>query len=172
MKLIKQVIIGFTGIAIVIFLLSLPLPSHLNVSKSVLVDRPAATVLTSLNNLQDWKYWNPLLQDSSTLYEFEGAKKVSWRAKDGKLNSIELQPYSRDSLYALISTDNRPAFKSGFNVSDNTDGGTHTKIEWWIQEDLGWFPWEKFYGLFSESLKESYLENSLYSFKQHLEKSR
>lgn len=172
MKLIKQIIIGFTGIAIVIFLISLPLPSHLNVSKSVLVDRPAAPVRSSINNLQEWKYWNPLLQDSSAVYEFEGTAKVKWLAKDGKLNSITLQSYATDSLYALISTDDRAAFKSGFNVSENTDGGTHTKVEWWIQEELGWYPWEKFYGLFSESLKESYLENSLFSLKRHLEKSR
>jgi hypothetical protein len=43
------------------------------------------------------------------------------------------------------------------------------KVEWWISEDLKWYPWEKFYGLFSESLKETYLENTLESFKRYME---
>lgn len=172
MKLIKQIIIGFTGIAIVIFLLSLPLPSRVNVSKSVLINQPAPAVLQSLTSLPDWKNWNPLLQDSGTVYNFEGSNKVSWTAKDGKTNQIELRPYATDSLYAIITTNNKPAFTSGFTVAANTDGNTHTKVEWWIQEELGWYPWEKFYGLFSESLKESYLENSLTAFKRYLEVSR
>lgn len=172
MKLIKQVVIGFVGIAIVVFLLSLPLPSRLNVSKSVLVNRPASTVMESLSNLQEWKHWNPLLQDSATVYEYEGNNKVAWKAADGNTNTIELGLYATDSLYVTIATNGKPAFNSGFNVLSNTDGGTHTKVDWWIQEELGWMPWEKFYGLFSESLKETYLENSLYALKIYLEKSK
>lgn len=172
MKLIKQVVIGFVGIASVVFLLSLPLPSRLNVSKSVLVNLPAATVMESLGNLQEWPHWNPLLQDTAATYKYDGNNKVSWNAADGKTNSIELQLYATDSLYITIATNGKPAFNAGFNVLSNTDGGKFTKVDWWIQEDLGWMPWEKFYGLFSESLKETYLENSLYSLKVYLEKSK
>lgn len=163
-------LIGFSGIAIIIFLLSLPLPSHISVSKSVLVNQPVAIVWQSLTNLEDWKNWNPLLQDSTTSYKFDSTNRVTWIAKDGKTNDVRLQPYAQDSLYAIIQTDGQEAFKSGFTVAANQDGGSHTKVEWWIQENLGWYPWQKFYGLFSESLKESYLENSLFSFKRHMEK--
>lgn len=169
MKLIKQVFVGFLGLAVLLFLLSLPLPSRINISKSVLVNKPAPIVATALKNIQDWKEWNPLLQDSGARYQYDGISKVSWRAKDGKLNQIELKPYTVDSIYALITTNNKQAFESGFSIVANTDGNEYTKVDWWIREDLGWYPWEKFYGLFSESLKESYLENTLQAFKRHLE---
>ena len=171
MRLIKQLLIGFTGISIVLFLLSFPLPSTVNVSKSILVNLPKDTVLASLLDLQAWKYWNPLLQDSNTTYSFETNREVQWTTHNNKINRITLSPLSSDSIYAFITTDNEQAFESGFSVVQNTGENNFVKIDWWIHEDLGWLPWNKFYGLFTESLKEEYLENSLQVLKQYLEKT-
>lgn len=169
MRLIKQIVIGFIGIGFVIFIISLFLPSHVRVSKSVLLPLVKDTVTNALSNITEWHNWNPMLQDSSTTYTFSGTNKVTWKAKDNKINIIELKHTSADSLLALISANGKPVFNSGFNVVKNTDNTGLTKVDWWITEDLGWYPWEKFYGLFSESLKETYLENSLKSFKIYME---
>lgn len=172
MRLIKQFLIGIVGIGLVLFLLSLPLPSTVSVSKSVLVSTKKNIALTSVMNLREWQYWNPLLQDSNTVYRFEGNQQVKWTAHDGKINSIELKLFSADSAYAVISTNEKQAFESGFSITQHESSTNVTKIDWWIHEDLGWLPWEKFYGLFTESLKEEYLENSMQSLKRYLEKKQ
>jgi len=172
MRLLKQVFIGIVGIALVLLLISLLLSSHIRVSKSVMVSVDKDSVMQHLMRLPEWKNWNPLLQDSSLTYSFTRNNQVQWKTDDGKTNSITLEHFATDSINALIATDNKIAFSSGFSVVRNTDGTNLTKVEWWISEDLNWYPWEKFYGLFSESLKETYLQNSLEAFKRYIENNR
>ncbi|MFT3751232.1 MAG: hypothetical protein QM768_23170 [Agriterribacter sp.] len=169
MRLIKQILIGFTGIGIIILIISLFLPSHVRVSRSILLSVSKDSVSSSLSQIQTWQNWNPLLQDKTVAYHFSGDAKVTWKTGDNKINTIALQQLSADSIIAVITTDNKRVFQSGFNVVNNTDNTGLTKVDWWIMEDLKWYPWEKFYGLFSESLKETYIENSLKSLKQYLE---
>lgn len=172
MRLIKQIIIGFIGIGTIIFMLSLFLPSRLHVSKSIVLRIPQDSIVHNLIQLKQWHNWNPLLQDSSAAYNFLAPNKVTWKTSNSKINSLELEQPSKDSIIIIIKTDNVKAFESGFNVIDNTDNTGLTKVDWWIMEDLKWYPWEKFYGLFSESLKETYLENNLQSFKRYMENNR
>ncbi|MBX3241356.1 MAG: SRPBCC family protein [Chitinophagaceae bacterium] len=169
MRLVKQLFLGVAGMGLILFLISLPLPSQVNVSKSILVSNPKDSVLASLLHLKEWQQWNPMLQDSSVVYSFETEQAVEWTTHDQKTNRIKLTMLSADTVYAVITTDNEQAFKSGFSVTQNRVSNNFTKIDWWIHEDLGWLPWEKFYGLFTESLKEEYLENTLQSLKRHLE---
>ncbi len=169
MRLLKQIFIGIVGIGLVLLFISFLLSSHIRVSKSVLVSAPKDTVIQKLLQLKQWKFWNPLLQDSSITYTFPSANEAQWQTADGKTNLIKLEHYATDSINAIITTNNKKVFNSGFTIVYNTDGTNLTKVEWWISEDLSWYPWEKFYGLFSESLKETYLENSLQAFKRHIE---
>ncbi|MFT3946125.1 MAG: hypothetical protein QM763_04045 [Agriterribacter sp.] len=172
MRLIKQILIGFTGIGLIIFIISLFLPSHVRVSRSILLSVAKDSVSNSLSQIKSWQNWNPLLQDKTAAYHFEGDNTVTWKAADNKTNAITLQRVSTDSIIAVITTNNKQAFQSGFNVVKNTDNTGLTKVDWWIMEDLKWYPWEKFYGLFSESLKETYLENSLKTFKLYMEEKK
>lgn len=169
MRLLKQIFIGITGLSIVIFFISLLLPSHIRVSKSILVNVPRDSVFSTLMNINDWKKWNPLLQDSTVKYSIEGTDQVHWNTKDGKLNTLQLQEYSGDSVMAVVLSAGKPVFTSGFNIVANKDNIRLTKVEWWVTEDIQWYPWEKFYGLFSESFKATYMYNTLQVFKQYLE---
>jgi hypothetical protein len=169
MRLLKQIFIGIVGMGLVLFFISLLLSSHVRVSKSVLISAPKDSVIQHLLHLQEWRFWNPLLQDSSLSYSFPAGNEAEWQAANGKTNSIRLEHYATDSINAVIATNDQKAFASGFTIKYNTDGTKLTKVEWWISEDISWYPWEKFYGLFSESLKETYLENSLQAFKRYIE---
>ena len=172
MRLLKQVFIGFIGIGFIIFILSLFLPSRIHVSKSVLLPVSKNSIVNALTHIKSWQGWNPLLQDSSLEYQFPADNKVTWKTHDNKTNAIELTKSAADSIMVVVTTDDAKAFESGFNVIENTDNTGLTKVDWWIMEDLKWYPWEKFYGLFSESLKETYLENSLQSFKRYMENNK
>ena len=169
MHLLKQALIGIIAFSILLFLLSLLLSPRISVSKSVLVNAPREKIIARLTDIRDWRHWNPMLQDSSISYSFSSASAVKWETANGKTNAIELKPYAPDSIFVNISTDNVPSFHSGFTVVSGADMPGVVKVEWWISEDLKWYPWEKFYGLFSESLKETYLENTLESFKRYME---
>ncbi len=169
MRLIKQVIIGVTAFSIILFLLSLLLSPRISVSKSILLNVPKEKIVAHLMDIKDWKNWNPLLQDSSLAYSYPSSSAVKWETAKGKTNAIELKHYAPDSIQLNVSTDNIPSFYSGFSIVSNTDGPAVVKLEWWIIEELKWYPWEKFYGLFSESFRETYLDNTLQAFKRYIE---
>jgi len=169
MRLLKHALISIIVFSILLFLLSLLLSPRISVSKSVLVSASKENILAHLTDMRDWKNWNPMLQDSSITYSYPSASAVKWETANGKINVIELKQYAPDSIFVNISTDNVPSFNSGFTVVADADIPAVVKVEWWINEELKWYPWEKFYGLFSESLKETYLENTLESFKRYME---
>lgn len=169
MRFLKQALIGITAFSILLFLLSLLLSPSINVSKSVLLSASKEEIVAHLMDIKDWKNWNPLLQDSSLSYNFPSSTLVKWETAKGKTNAIELKQYAPDSIRMSVSSNNIPSFNSGFTVVSNSDGAPIVKLEWWISEELKWYPWEKFYGLFSESFRESYLENTLQAFKRYIE---
>lgn len=169
MRLLKQIVFSFIVFSLIILFISLVLPSRIRVSKSILTPISKEHVMRSLLNVSDWKNWNPILQDSSIAYEIFSPTEVRWKTENGISNSIALKQYAPDSVLTFIVSDNKQVFSSGFTVVSNKQDTSLTKVEWWIDEKIKWYPWEKFYGLFSESFRETYMENNLKLFKSHIE---
>ncbi|MCO5240942.1 MAG: hypothetical protein M9904_12910 [Chitinophagaceae bacterium] len=169
MRLLKQAAIGLIVFGIILLLISLLLPSRIRISKSVLIHAPHNKVMASLLHIEEWKNWNPILQDSSIKYTIYPPYRADWISKDAVPNSIQLEPFARDSINMVILSKNKQVFSSGFSVVSHQQDSLLTKVEWWISEDIKWYPWEKFYGLFSESFRDTYMDNTLQLLKQYIE---
>ncbi|HRN57646.1 MAG TPA: hypothetical protein PLL71_14405 [Agriterribacter sp.] len=169
MRLLKQVIIGLIVFSTILLLFSLLLPSKISVSKSVLIHASHNSVTAALLDVEGWKSWNPILQDSTAAYTVLSPQQVNWISADGVPHSIQLEQFAPDSITVIIRSGNRQVFSSGFTVVSHLQDSLLTKAEWWINEELKWYPWEKFYGLFSESFRESYMDNNLQLLKQYVE---
>ena len=169
MRLLKQIAIGLITFSVILLLFSFLLPSKISVSKSVLVHASHSRVMAALLHIEDWKNWNPILQDSAVKYSISSPRQVEWVSTDGVPNAIQLEQFAQDSISVIISSKNKQVFLSGFTVVSHQQDSLLTKVEWWINEDIKWYPWEKFYGLFSESFRETYMDNNLQLFKHHVE---
>lgn len=169
MRFLKQIFIGLLVFAILLFGISLLLPSSIDVSKSVLVYANHQKVNSTIADLTQWKNWNPILQDPQIRYEIATPQQVSWKSRDGIAQEITLEQAAPDSISITIRSDGKQVFTSGFNTISHQQDSLLTKVEWWISEDLKWYPWQKFYGLFAESFRDAYMENTLQSLKDYLE---
>ncbi len=169
MRLLKQAVIGLIIFSIILLLFSLLLPSKISVSRSVLVHASHNRVMAALLHIEEWKNWNPILQDSTARYTISSPQRADWISGDGVPNSIQLEQFARDSITVIIRSKNKQVFSSGFTVVSHPQDSLLTKTEWWINEDIKWYPWEKFYGLFSESFRETYMDNNLQLFKHYIE---
>jgi len=169
MRFLKQFLIGLLTFAILLLGLSLMLPSRINVSKSVLVYADHQKVNSAIADLTQWKNWNPILQNPQIQYEIATPQQVSWKSPDGISQMITLEQSAPDSISITILSDGKQVFATGFNIISHQQDSLLTKIEWWISEDLKWYPWQKFYGLFAESFRDTYMENTLQSLKDYLE---
>ncbi len=63
MRLIKLAIISFVAIFLVVFLLSLLIPSHVRVSRAINIDAPVDSVMPQLADIRNWKSWNAMLDN-------------------------------------------------------------------------------------------------------------
>lgn len=169
MRLLKQAIIALVVFGIMLLFFSLLLPSRISVSRTVLVHAPKDSVMAALLRMEDWKHWNPVLQDSAAKYSIVSTQQVDWVNAAGISNSIQLKRSATDSIDVIIRSNNKPVFSSGFIVAGHPQDSLLAKVEWWISEDIKWYPWEKFYGLFSESFRETYMDNTLQLFRYYIE---
>ncbi|MCO5237349.1 MAG: SRPBCC family protein [Chitinophagaceae bacterium] len=169
MKFLKPALIAIVVFALLLLAFSWLLPSKINVSKSTLIHASKEQVTAALLDIEQWKNWNPILQDPGIQYLIESPHRVKWTSAKGVPNVIQLEPYTPDSIHVIIRSDNKPVFTSGFTVTQHPEDSLLIKVEWWIREDLRWYPWQKFYGLFSESFREAYMEDNLRSLKYYLE---
>ncbi|HTN07734.1 hypothetical protein [Agriterribacter sp.] len=169
MRLLKQAVIGLIAFSMILLFFSFLLPSKIRVSKSVLVHASHDSVMAALLHMERWKQWNPILQDSTAKYSIPSPRRIDWVSADGVPNSIQLEQYAHDSIIVIIRSKNKQVFSSGFTVVSHQQDSLLTKVEWWINEDIKWYPWEKFYGLFAESFRETYMDNNLQLFKHYIE---
>lgn len=126
--------------------------------------------MEALLNIEEWKNWNAILRDSGVQYVIEDPHRVKWISAKGVPNSIQLKQVAQDSIEVTIQSKGKPVFTSGFSVISHAEDSLLIKVEWWVREDIRWYPWEKFYGLFSESFREAYMDDNLQFLKYHLER--
>lgn len=169
MRLLKQAIIAITVFSVILLFFSFLLPSKISVSRPVLIHAPKDSVLAALLHIDDWKHWNPALQDAGVKYSIVSPQRVDWISAGGVHNSIQLKRFAPDSISVIIQSKNKQVFSSGFIVAGHPQDSLLVKVEWWISEDIKWYPWEKFYGLFSESFRETYMDNTLQVFRHYIE---
>lgn len=87
---------------------SFTLPDRLEVTESAVIDRPAATVFTLLNDLQTFNEWSPWVEkDPNAQFEFQGfepgvGQSMSWKGDlavgTGKQTITASEPYRRIEL--------------------------------------------------------------------------
>ena len=72
MRLVKLGLISLVGLFLVIFLLSLLIPSQMRVSRAITVNAPVDTVMTYIKDMRLWQRWNLLLkQEDLTAIQYE-----------------------------------------------------------------------------------------------------
>jgi hypothetical protein len=179
MRYIKLLFLSAITFGILIFLLSLLLPSKAIIERSGVIDAPMSTVYSQLNNLTSWPAWNPWaaketaeqLQYSTpatgtgayyTWIGKRGEKQVS-----GKVTIKESNP-QRGVYYNMDFNEMKPV-TAAFELKPAADG-KGTAIQWRLETHLGWLPWWKLRGFLADRLTGPQLEDGLTKLKDICEK--
>ena len=65
MRLVKLGLISLVGLFVVIFLLSLLIPSTMRVSRAITIDVPVDTINIYVKDMRQWVLWNALLKNEN-----------------------------------------------------------------------------------------------------------
>ena len=164
MRLVKLGIISVVGLFLVIFLLSLLLPSSMRVSRAITINAPVDSVLKYIGDLRQWPYWNAFVSKeklnngifSDTSFSSSEIKiSIKKPVQPGRIET-SWQRTGQDALNSEI----------GFL---QTDRGII--VQWYFDFTVKWYPWEKFGSIVFDKELGPPMENSLEQLKKITEKS-
>ena len=159
-------------IFIVIFLLSLLLPSKVTVAKSVLINAPKMRVHQQVDDFNNWKNWYPAFQGENINVTVNPAKpgiikSVSLIDNNGKKIRFDLIKSKPDTLDINLKNESSTKIDFQFILSTHSDG--QTQITWNVNTTMKWYPWEKAKGIFLDKVSGPQYEAALANLKKAVE---
>ena len=123
---------------------SLLIPSRVQISKAITIRSHPDSLWRIVDDFKSWEQWNTLfpgLSMEKREYSDSGMKTenaiVKWKSREPGLH------------VAMIQRNNKRPVISGWKIvnSETTDSIT---VQWYIDINLQWYPWEKFAGMLYE----------------------
>jgi hypothetical protein len=173
MRLIKALLVGATGLFVIITLFSLIIPSRSRVSRGITINvGDSAMVYQLVRDFGNWRKWHPVFTSDSASLSCHGGDSS---AAD---SACIIRHHGRDiRITHLTSNSGSARFllqASGENDIENEiivvqAGAGAVQVEWRSIAHLRWYPWEKFYGIFMDKLTGPNYEAALNGLKLYVE---
>jgi hypothetical protein len=169
LRIIKPLIIGLTGLGLVILGISSLLPSQVMTSKWVMIYGEKDVYLNRIRDVNSWPKWNGLLQQVSELEIrqkpslTDTGSRIYWKDARGRRNEIVVTGNNEKGIATEMLVEGQRPLLSGFSIEKRQ--ADSVQVVWYIVEDLKWYPWEKFYGMMAADMKGPQMQESLNRFK-------
>ncbi len=169
LRIIKPLLIGITGLGLVILGISSLLPSQVMTSKWVLIYGEKDVYLNRIRDVNSWPKWNGLLQQVSELEIrqkpalTDTGSRIYWKDARGRKNEIIVTGNNEKGIATEMLVEGQRPLLSGFSIEKRQ--ADSVQVVWYIVEDLKWYPWEKFYGMMAADMKGPLMQESLNRFK-------
>lgn len=158
MKALKWIGLSLLALIVLVILVSLFLPSKVNVERSIVINTTADVPFDLINDLKKWEGWSPWHGiDPKAVWEFSenavGADAwYTWKSEhpnvgNGKLTITESKPHEL-IVTKLEFEDMSPSIARYIFTKE----GEGTKVTWTLESDMGMNPIGKIFGLFMDKM--------------------
>jgi carbon monoxide dehydrogenase subunit G len=160
------------SIFIIIFLVSLLLPSHVTVLKYVEINAPVEKVMKNVVNFEEWKNWYPAFTDENiTVIQNPPAKgilsSVTLKDVNGKNVKLNLLDTSKHVIEIQLQSSSSTQINYQFAVIEKANN--QTELTWNVIINLGWLPWKKIQGIFMDRFSGQQYQIALENLKKATE---
>lgn len=157
---------------LVIFLISLLLPSKVTITKSIEINATPKKVSDQIIKFKNWKNWYPAFTDENiTVIKNQSAKNilnsVTLNDKQGRSNTLNLVDSSNHTLDINLQSISSARVNYQFFIIPKNNN--QTQVTWNINTDLGWYPWKRIRGIFLDKISGSQYETALENLKKAVE---
>jgi len=142
MKFVKLAIISLIVFSVLLWLMSLLIPSTVRISRAINIDAERAVIMPYVSDTSKWKLWNELVQSG--------------------LITVKMEETGGDYVRTRWSFKGRDV-ESAFRLEESA--GT-TVVQWYFDFHLRWYPWEKFGSITFDKQFGIPMERSLDKLKQ------
>lgn len=174
MQLLKLVFYFLLFLTLALVGIAYLLPREVASERSIVIDRPAATVYTVLASMQRFNAWSPWVErDPAAEYSFSGpaigpGSSMQWKGNEqvgsGSQTIVDVTPFERID----ISLDFGPQGVADAHYAlESTDAGT--RVTWGFRTDLGRNPVSRYFGLLMDGFIGKDYEKGLASLKALVE---
>jgi Polyketide cyclase / dehydrase and lipid transport len=164
MRILRFALLSFVLLFLLITGISLFFPSHVRISRAVDIHAPASLIHAQLSQPDQWRNWFPGI-DTLELVIDEG-KEIGIRTPNGNallLKDVEsLQVTATGKLGAAIQS------SMGWNIMGDA-AASHRTVQWYMDFEFDWYPWEKFASLLLEPRYGPLMERGLQQLKNYCE---
>ncbi len=167
MKILRQILLTFLLIILLLAVIGLFLPRHIRLERMVIMDTDREAIFNQVNNVHNWEHWSPWHQLDSTIkpeyfgpgsgvgagYTYHSTHR---KIGSGKITVIASAPY--DSIVMDLNSEEYGKTTGRFLFQES---GTGTQVTWIIESDLGMNPFSRWFGLFMNKIVGRILERGL-----------
>lgn len=171
MKVLKLIGIVLVVLIVLFLLVAAFLPADYDISRQIVVNRPASYVYPNVAVLTNWQKWSPwyaLEPDANYIYSEPDSgvgANYSWQGEIVGSGSLAIvAAVENESVEgALEFTEPQSSRSTNYFYFDETDSST--TVTWGMQGELG-YPIERFFGLFFEDMIGPDFEKGLENLKK------
>ena len=172
MRILRLLVLSFVFLFLMVTAISLLMPSHVRISRATNIHASASEVWRHVDDLRSWKEWNPFFSELA-LGDIEYADTSSGEPPAMKIKEtlIQLKEKKTDERIFVMLTKGKDPVINGWKFM-NQSGSDSATLQWYIDLNLRWYPWEKFAGLLFEKSYGAQIEQGLSNLKKIVEKNR
>lgn len=159
MKLIKLAIISITVLFFILTCMGLLLPSTVRVTRTINIVASQDTLYKYVGNVSNWQLWMEGINTNTIQFVSSQSIEKNGVSKDGK-QQIYIVKNSRDTVETIWQNKNGKTMLCVFQLSNNTASNT-TKLNWYFEQKLSWYPWQRLSAIASDKIFGPFMEESL-----------
>jgi len=178
MRLIKMFLFVLIGLFAVITIIGLFIPSSVKISRGIIVSVDSSKVYNELSDVKNWNKWLPwITADSGAVVQLSAVtdKLGSYfRWKGMKINSagtITIKEMNPGEILLLHELKDMNKAEGGFRIRSTGANNNVTEVLWYMEYKLKWYPWERFFGIFTDRIIGSAFDKGLEQFKNYIEQA-
>ena len=178
MRLIKMFFFVLLGLFAVITIIGLLIPSSVKISRGIIVTADSSKVYAELSDVKNWNKWLPwITADSGAVVQLSDVTNQPgsyFRWKGMKINSagtISIQAKNPGEILLLHELKDMNKAEGGFRIRSTGKNNDVTEVLWYMEYKLKWYPWERFFGIFTDRIIGSAFEQGLDQFKNYIEQA-
>jgi hypothetical protein len=159
MRFLKLAIISVVVIFIILTAMSSLLPSQILVSRAVDIKGSGTHIKQNLYQIENWQLW---------MTDAQG-QKVN-HAYNKQNNTLAIGPTTISILSVTDSTlstkwESEKAMTGLFRIINHNTPDSLITVQWQMEQDVKWYPWEKFASITKDELWGGSMEKSLENLK-------
>lgn len=174
MTTFKKVLLIVLLIPIILVIVSVFLPSHYRVVRSIQISARPEAIFTNINTLKTWPEWTawtverfPDMKTSFAGPDSGAGATYTWEGKTSGRGELKLTRSNPDRIEFDLDFEQGKYVSKG-SIAIEPSGGS-VKVIWTNEGDLGWNPVSRYFGLFMDKLMGPDFEKGLQNLKERVE---